>query len=305
MNAWMSLSCPKSFSPICPVLDPDSWVHEDMALANFVYISNRFEEMNLRRLGIELAKTLDETGNPQSLLLTGIGLQQQGDTDEGQKVIQQVIDADPQNNRAIYAMLQPWMDALARDRAPSHIVELRRSLTGPAAAVMDGMMAVAKQDWRKIAALDPYMQQSQPTDPWFVDATRLMVEWRNNLALSERRPDLADQAWQILDLAIALHPVANLYVIRVTAAYLADRPDEVLETARRMAYILENDLNVMEELRLKNQQGLLRFRQSQIEVILKAIEDMADRHDIPAISVQEVFDHYERLQDRMVKLLEK
>ena len=97
-----------------PVLDPDSWVHSDMSLANFAYISNRFEDMKIRPYSIALAKTLQDTGNSQSLLLTGLGLQRQGDQDEAQKVLVNAIAAAPQSNQAKFAMIERWLPALVQ-----------------------------------------------------------------------------------------------------------------------------------------------------------------------------------------------
>jgi spermidine synthase len=276
------------FQPLMPVLDPDSWVHRDMSNANFAYISYRFEEMNLRRNSIKLAETLESTGNPQSLLLTGIGLQRQGDIEKGQEVLEQVIASTTQNNQAMYAMFQPWMDDYVQGRATDRITRIASALTGPAAAVRDGMKAAAARNWQGIADLDPYLAQTRPTDLWFIDATRLMVEWRNYLSRIEGRSDYATEAWQIIDLAIALHPVSELYAMRISAAYLADRPDEVLETARRMTFILEGELDSIEAREAVNNEMELQFTQSQLEVILKAVNDITSRHELPQQSVQEV-----------------
>jgi hypothetical protein len=258
--------------------------------------------MKLRPFSIELAATLEQTGNPQSLLLTGIGLQKQGDLEEGQRVLAQAVAQARQSNQAIYAMLEPWLGPLAQGRAPNHIAELAKALTGSAAAVIDGRTAVLKRDWQAVAALDPLFAQSRPTDLWFVEATRLMVEWRNNLAKLENRSDYAAHAWQIIDLAIAVHPVADLYAMRVSAAYFANRPEEVLETARRMTFILENELDAIEERTISVATGVLQFRQRQIGVILAAVNDVAKRHDLSSKSVDEVVTKLGELQERAADL---
>jgi spermidine synthase len=287
----------KLLQPWVPVLDPDSWVHRDMSNANFAYISNRFEEMQLRLFSVELAATLEQTGNPQSLLLTGIGLQKQGDLEEGQKVLARAVAESRQSNQAIYAMLEPWLGPMVQGKAPEHIVKLAEELTGPAAAVVSGRAAVVRRDWQAVAALDPLFAQSRPTDLWFVESTRLMVEWRNNLARLQNRSDLAAQAWQIIDIAIAVRPVADLYAMRVSAAYFADRPEEVLETARRMTFILESELESIEKRSDAATIGLLELRKRQIGAILAAVNDVANRHDLSSQSVAEVVTKLGELQE--------
>ena len=284
--------------PYVPVLDPDSWVHKQMSLANFAYISKRFEDMGIRPYGIALAQTLEDTGNSQSLLLTGLGLQQQGDQEESQKVLATAITAAPQSNQAKFAMIEPWLVQLSRGTAPDNIVELSESLTGPAAAVLVGREAAVKRDWNAVAALDSLLVESRPTDLWFVESAKLMVEWRNNLANIEQRRDLAEQAWQIIDLAIAIHPHPDLFTTRISSAYLADRPEEVLETARRLAYVLETELETIEENDKLKESPVLEFRQRQIEVIKNAVNDVANRHELNATSVSEVVTSLEKLQER-------
>ena len=288
--------------PYVPVLDPDSWVHKQMSLANFAYISKRFEDMGLRPYGIALAQTLEDTGNSQSLLLTGLGLQQQGDQEESQKVLATAIAAAPQGIQAKFAMIEPWLVPLTQGTAPDNIVELTQSLTGPAAAVLAGRAAAFKRDWSAVAALDSVLAQSRPTDLWFVESAKLMVEWRNNLANVEQRRDLAEQAWQIIDLAIAIHPHPDLFSTRISSAYLADRPEEVLETARRLAYVLETELENIEENDKLKESPVLEFRQRQLEVIKNAVNDVANRHELNATSVSEVITRLEDLQERAAQI---
>jgi ketopantoate reductase len=129
-----------------------------------------------------------------------------------------------------------------------------------------------------------------------------MVEWRNNLARLENRSDYAAHAWQIIDLAIAIHPVADLYAMRVSAAYFANRPEEVLETARRMTFILESELDSIEERSNSVDADVLEFRQRQIGAILAAVDDVAKRHDLSAQSVDEVVTKLRALRERAAGL---
>lgn len=290
--------------PYVPVLDPNSWVHSQMSAANFAYVSSRFEDMGIRPYGIALAEALKISGNSQAQLLTGLGLKRQGDPEESQKILAEAVLAAPPGaagDQARYAMIEPWLTQLVQGTADEHIVEIAESLSGPAKAVVAGRVAVANQDWQTLANLDPLFAQSRPTDLWFVEATKLMVEWRNNLANSERRTELAAHAWQIIDLAIAVHPVPDLYSARVSAAYFADQPEEVLETARRLTYILDAELERIEE--LVEQQNkpesakILEFRQRQIEVIKRAVTDVAERHDLNETSVEEVITRLVGLQE--------
>lgn len=302
------VSLTELLQPYVPVLDEKSWVHSDMSYSNFAYISKRYEDMQIRPYGIALASTLEATDNWQSLLLIGAGLKTQGDGDESQKILARAVAAAPAGepkNQTIYAMIEPWLLPLGKSTAPEHIEELSELLTGSAAAVLAARTDALQRDWRAVAALDSSLAQSRPTDTWFVEATKLMVEWRTNLSNIERRTDLADQAWQIIDLAIAVHPVPDLYAFRVSSAYFADQPDEVLETSRRLAYILKTEFDAIDDQERLPEIAILQFRQGQIDAIKRAVVDVSERHMLDETSVQEVVDELSELQKRVVEIISR
>lgn len=293
------VSLTELLQPYVPALNPDSWVHQQLGFLNFAYVSREFEEMRIRPYSIALASALEEAGNLQSLILTGQGLAAQGDFEESQRVLSAAVDQAPEGelaNRARYIMIEPWIPDLMQGAAPDHIVGLAQSLTDSAAATLIGRAAVLNRDWQRVADLDPYLSQSRPTDPWFLEATKLMVEWRSNVANIEGRTDLAEEAWQIIDLAIAINPNPYLFSSRIAAAFLADRPEEVLETARRMTYVIDSGLDRFEEDGTASDSSALAFSQGQIGVIEQAVQDAARRHDLNPTSVQEVMERLEQLQ---------
>ena len=288
--------------PHMPLLDPNSWVHRDLDHLNFAHIAGRLEEMNLRRYSIALARTLEVRRNPQSLLLTGLGLRSQGEEEEAQRVLLAALAATApgtdQYNQLVYAIVQPWIVALAQGAAPEPTQQLAQTLTGSAAAVIAGRAALLERDWYALAALDSELAQTASTDLWFVEATKLMVEWRNNLANIERRPDYAAQAWQIIDLAIAVRPAPDLFTARILAAYFADLPDELVETARQLTYVMDIEMKAIEDEPGSNVADVLAFRRGQITAVMGALQDMARRHNINPTSVEEVTTRFDELVAR-------
>ena len=289
--------------PYVPVLDAQSWVHRELNFVDFAYVSKRFEDNNMRPFSMQLAATLEETRNWQSLLLTGLGLRRQGDTEEAQRVLQAAVASAPEgegSNQAIYALVEPWLVPLSFGEAPEQIADQSSRLTGSAAAVVLGRKAFAERDWLRLAELDPYFIESKSTDLWFVESTKLMVEWRNYLSRVEGRSELAAQARQIIDLAIATHPVPDLYSARIASAYFADLPHEVLETARRLTHILESELDSLAEDVADQELANLRigFREEQLNLIDEAVKEMAVRHDLSETSVAEVLEQIDRVKNR-------
>lgn len=122
-----------------------------------------------------------------------------------------------------------------------------------------------------------------------------MSEWRNNLASIERRPDLALQSAQIIDLAIAIHPNPDLFSGRVSSAYFADQPEELLETIRRMTYLIKSELDYLLEDN-KADSPLIGFRSQQIELIELTLDEVAQRRTLNSVSLVEVRERLDQLK---------
>jgi hypothetical protein len=82
------------------------------------------------------------------------------------------------------------------------------------------------------------------------------------------------------------------------AAYFADRPAEVLETARRLTYVIEAELDAIEENSETVISTVPEYRRKQIEVIRGAVSDVAQRHELSATSVDEVVTRLDELRER-------
>ena len=57
---------------------------------------------------IDLADSLIEDGDSQSLVMIGWGQERQGNREESQRNLGLALTADPGNQQARFALLQPW-----------------------------------------------------------------------------------------------------------------------------------------------------------------------------------------------------
>jgi hypothetical protein len=166
------------FLPYSPLLQADSWVHDDFPIdLEFSYISDRLERMGFKQHSVDLADRLQELANPDGLLLIGMGLHRQGENLESQRVLLSALLADPEDNQTRYAVLKPWLSALANGAAPEYAVDIAQDATGSVAAVLEGWKAASEQDWNVLVELDPILATARPTDLCFLGATKLRADW--------------------------------------------------------------------------------------------------------------------------------
>jgi hypothetical protein len=90
---------------------------------------------------------------------------------------------------------------------------------------------------------DDLLAQAAPYDQWYLNAAKLRADWRITATRMGESPDYAAEALAIIDEVIALRQDINFYGMRMAAAYLVDDYDAVVETARRMVWLVRQGLD--------------------------------------------------------------
>ncbi len=91
---------------------------------------------------------------------------------------------------------------------------------------------------------DDLLAQAQPSDQWYLNAAKFRADWRIKAASMGETRVYAAEALAIIDEVIALRLDINFYGMRMAAAYLADDYDAVVETARRMVWLIRQDFGI-------------------------------------------------------------
>jgi spermidine synthase len=238
----------KTLRPWVPALDGDSWVHElpDEAL-QYSRIVDKYVSLQIRGLLPDLVGALNDAGNPQALLVAGLIRDGEGKPDEARELFTAAIEAMPNSNPAKYALVEPWLRTLGREQAPEEIAAIASSMTGSGRAVIEASRAVAQRDLQTVADLDRALAAAGPADPWFTEAVKLRIDWRSSVSNPELTKQFSEQAWRILDLAMANRNDHEFFAMRIFAASRADRHNEVIQTARGYIKAVEFLLTGIEE----------------------------------------------------------
>lgn len=136
---------------------------------------------------------------------------------------------------------------------PERIAPCVVNLTPPAHAVIEHWNAKTKNERLLARNSDSNMASAVSEDQWYLRAVRLRADWRISAVRDGAPNTLAAEALEIIDGAIALHEDLDSYGMRTAAAYLVDDYKAVVQTARRLVWLIRSDV----EFRLRSGIGSL------------------------------------------------
>jgi hypothetical protein len=225
------------------LFDAQSNLHQEMSVAiDFVYVMDRLELIHARLLSRSLADTLRENRIPTSFLLRAKILQMQSQGPRADQVLLAALEAEPDSPIASYMLLKNRGDAVLDDSLPERIRPYVDNLTDVASAVIESMEFAERRDLSHARNKDDLLAQAAPSEQWYLNAAKLRADWRIMATRMGESSDYAVAALAIIDEVIALRQDINFYGMRMAAAFLADDYDAVVETARRMVWLVRQRL---------------------------------------------------------------
>ena len=286
--------------PYDPLLQPNSFIHDDFPMdLDFTYVSRRLERLYLKKRAIQLASTLLDLRNPEGLVMIGIGQASQGDTQESQRNLLMAIGADPSSHAGRYALLRPWLGRLARgDEPPQRIREALETIGGTAAVAVQAWLAASHGNWDEVQSLDEMLATVLPTDLWYLDSVKLRSDWRIKAPV-EQQPDSARAAIRLIDEAIAIYQDPDFYSMRLAAAYVAESMPELIETARRLIHIFDNEMQLAEDGEVDPTFAELQSKAQHVAAVTQILTDIEDDDRVEPYKVAELKGSIERTKDRM------
>ena len=291
----------EALTPFDPLLQPDGWLHQDFPVdLDFTYISRRLEGMYLKKRAITLAGMLLEKGDAESLIMIGLGQERQRDTAESQRNLIRAIAANPDDQQARYALLKQWVRRIAKnDDLPQLVSQELANMSGTAAATIEAWSAAVNGNFERVIELDGLLAEVKPTDLWYLDAVRLRSDWRIKDKTPDRQPALAREATRLIDNAIAIYQTTDLYSLRLASAYVADDADNIIETSRRIIYILEREVAAVEDGEYSPARPAILAKMRQVEGVRRVLEDLRDDDRIAAYKLASLEAAINRVGERL------
>ena len=172
-------------------------------------------------------------------------------------------------------------------------------MTGSARAVVEAKRAIAQRNLQAVADLDVELAAADPGDTWFREAVKLRIDWRNSVSNPELKQTFAEQAWQILDLAIANEIDQDFAAMRLVSAAQAGRHNEVIQSVRGYILALEFQIEAVEDGHISPGTVEINLKTNQLEVITRLVNESLDISQANSITRKEIND---KLTDAMQRL---
>lgn len=286
--------------PHDPLIRTENWIGESFpAPIDYSYIARRLDAMGWHFRALALTEKLYQEGDIQALVVSGLGLQREGNKVESQALLLRALEVDPGNQQARYALLQPWLgEIFSGTEVPSYVQEQLGKLEGTAADVFAGLEALEVGDMATLLDLDAELAAVLPTDLWYATSVKLRAEWRIQLTTPSYQPRMYNEATALIDSAIAMFLDTQLYMMRVRTTYLAGDIDSSLATAKSVLRLIDYRLDrlesepdasgfqetIMRDLRLEEIESFVREialehtnRGSEVELIQNTIDAQRTR----------------------------
>tara|TARA_E500000331_G_scaffold358556_1_gene426550 strand:+ start:9920 stop:13099 length:3180 start_codon:yes stop_codon:yes gene_type:complete len=234
------------FLPYDPLLQSNSFIHNNFPIElEFSYIAERLEILGNKKRAVNLGNALEEKNLSQSLLVIALGLSRQGQRKESQELLRRSLEADPTNDQARFNLIKPWLAEINEPDTPDYIKDAASQITGSGAAVINGWQAIIEGNYNFLVDSDELIAATKPTDQWYLESIKLRADWRIKVNNPEYQPALSREARRIIDSAITIIDDVDLYGLRIAASYVAEDTPEILETSRRLIYIIRNEINLV------------------------------------------------------------
>ena len=289
-----------------PLTQPQSMLRSALGSElNFPYISRRMEDSGMLQRAMDLADSLVAVGNSQSLIMIGLGQERQGNREESQRNLGLALVADPENQQARFALLQPWLRSITTDEeVPDYVDEELRKLGGTAAATLGGLTAVQDDDMYELVRLDADLASVLPSDLWYATSVKLRAEWRIRLTTPEYQPRMANEATALIDSAIVFASDFSFYLMRMKSTRLAGDVLACLETARRLLFIVGNEADRAESGYVSLSSSTINLRFAQIDEVRNILGQISSEGGAPQSDIDVIEATAAELRARLAALLD-
>jgi len=291
----------ESLAPFDPLLQKNSWLHRNFpGDLNFTYISRRLEGLYMKKRAVALADTLLEMGDVESLIMIALGQERQRETSESQRNLIRAMSEDPADQEARYALLRQWFSRIAEnDDLPELVRRELTAVSGTAAATIQAWVAATNGDLEEVQRLDAELALVRSTDLWYLDAAKLRADWRIKVRDDELQPQLAREATQLLDNAIAIYQDPDLYSMRLASSYVAGDVLNATETARRLIHMFDREVARAESGDITPEPRSIIVKLRQVEAVRLILQDLQGDQRIPQYKLASLEAAINRVADRL------
>tara|TARA_R110002049_G_scaffold2750_8_gene22149 strand:+ start:60342 stop:63608 length:3267 start_codon:yes stop_codon:yes gene_type:complete len=158
-----------------------------------------------------------------------------GDFEKAEKILNALVKSSPDNADAWLGLFLLGKNSPIFDSAQYTDEQWHDRLSAKHRDIFDGFRAIESNDFESMIEIDARLSKLNPTDPGFVAAMALRIDWRLRDEQSGTRKVRGSECLKLIDQVLPYGLASKFIVYRLNAAVLAGRPNIALTTAHHIA----------------------------------------------------------------------
>jgi predicted membrane-bound spermidine synthase len=213
-----------------PLLNHDStlYVPPDLPI-NPAVIAARLHFCSFDERAAEYSQSCESFG--ERSLTDGVIQRANNEKEAAQAAFLAALAENPDDVEAAYQLCEMNVRALAKGGADAAVEDVLTCLPEPQATVMKAAIALHRDEFKTIRALDAALSRISPETSAFGMAVNCRCAWRAAGSNTPERLRLALEAIELADQAIAISPRTQTFLMRFNAVTMVSDLEGVMETA--------------------------------------------------------------------------
>lgn len=255
-------------APYDPLTNSDSWLYRFFS-PNWLYVGGQLNALGFFDRAKRLADSLPV--GPERWLINASNLTQDGRPDQAENALRTALQLDSTNQQVRFALLLPQVPSIALGNAQPETEAMVAALTGECVNVINGVKALANQDFAEVVELDTRLGRIAPNSLCYPVAVQIRAEWRLKVDAS-RQPHMARESLALLDSILATHQSLELFALRAAAAAIIGDNASFVESTIVLARAYQIRLNLAEQRGVTGMRDFVKERLTELSEKLKEME---------------------------------
>ena len=163
-----------------------------------------------------------------------------GDVPTARERFVEVLVARPNDRNSRFKLIEPLLQLAANRNAPPEFVQLVSSSTTTEQAVVEAARRYYRKDFAGLKQLDGELSLARPSDACFAQSLLFRALWRAKVTQSSRKSELAQEAIEMSDRALAIEPTVFGGLVRWWAAKSLDDAAMTVESAAYLVIAMQS-----------------------------------------------------------------
>lgn len=235
-----------------PLFNVDSWVYNDLIdNLKIPYLSSLLPRLGGNDAYSKFHLNLAQRNNYKAFGTLHTILLSQGKIDEAREALISGLKVNKNDNEQKYKLLATYLENDELGQLEPDLEKVLETLGSVPKAVLENLkyLDFSNNEVDKLRAIDDTLAQSKQSDTWYVPALRLRAIWRSRLSKTENNKEIAKEALNLIEIAIANSSDFWILESRLELATLIGDELKVLRSVESMIKVWSQQISIFSQLK--------------------------------------------------------